>query len=316
MTRTSNVLELPAARLPVAMQTLAELGLDANTWRVLTESIFPGAKTADGILLAVRYCKARGLDPLKRPVHVVPMWSKTAGREIETVWPGIAEVQTTAARTGQWAGMDPPRFGPDRTRTFQGRVKTDKGWDPVEITLTFPEWCEVTVYRLVGGVRCAFTEPVFWEEAYSRSSSRSELPTDMWAKRPRGQLHKCAKAASLRAAFPEEATYTAEEMAGKVIESDAVGLAPHAATPAREPIPTTDTSAAVSLAATAPTTAPDSSDQTSVIDEAVREQVARVVARARAANAWKQAEEYCLARFNGPHLAHALGALRDAQSAA
>jgi phage recombination protein Bet len=316
MTRTSNVLELPAARLPVAMQTLAELGLDANTWRVLTESIFPGAKTADGILLAVRYCKARGLDPLKRPVHVVPMWSKTAGREIETVWPGIAEVQTTAARTGQWAGMDPPRFGPDRTRTFQGRVKTDKGWDPVEITLTFPEWCEVTVYRLVGGVRCAFTEPVFWEEAYSRSSSRSELPTDMWAKRPRGQLHKCAKAASLRAAFPEEATYTAEEMAGKVIESDAVGLAPPTTTPAREPIPKTETSTAVSLAATAPTAAPDSSDQSSVIDEAVREQVARVVARARAANAWKQAEEYCLARFNGPHLAHALGALREAQSAA
>ena len=55
MTRTSNVLELPAARLPVAMQTLAELGLDANTWRVLTESIFPGAKTADGILLGSKH---------------------------------------------------------------------------------------------------------------------------------------------------------------------------------------------------------------------------------------------------------------------
>ena len=315
MTRTSNVLELPAARLPVAMQTLAELGLDANTWRVLTESIFPGAKTADGILLAVRYCKARGLDPLKRPVHVVPMWSKTAGREIETVWPGIAEVQTTAARTGQWAGMDPPRFGPDRTRTFQGRVKTDKGWDPVEITLTFPEWCEVTVYRLVGGVRCAFTEPVFWEEAYSRSSSRSELPTDMWAKRPRGQLHKCAKAASLRAAFPEEATYTAEEMAGKVIESDGVGLTP-AATAAREPVPTPETNPPVAVPVPVPTAPSETVDQTTVIDDAVREQVARVVARARAANAWKQAEEYCLARFNGPHLAHALGALRDAQSAA
>ena len=65
-----------------------------------------------------------------------------------------------------------------------------------------------------------------------------------------------------------------------------------------------------------PLPAPASNDQASVIDEAVREQVARVVARARAANAWKQAEEYCLARFNGPHLAHALGALRDAQSAA
>ncbi len=316
MTRTSNVLELPAARLPVAMQTLAELGLDANTWRVLTESIFPGAKTADGILLAVRYCKARGLDPLKRPVHVVPMWSKTAGREIETVWPGIAEVQTTAARTGQWAGMDPPRFGPDRTRTFQGRVKTDKGWDPAEITLTFPEWCEVTVYRLVGGVRCAFTEPVFWEEAYSRSSSRSELPTDMWAKRPRGQLHKCAKAASLRAAFPEEATYTAEEMAGKVIESDAVGLAPPASAPTREPAPTTEANTPINVQVPVPTAPSETADQTTVIDEAVCEQVARVVARARAASAWKQAEEYCLARFTGPQLAHALGALRDAQSAA
>jgi phage recombination protein Bet len=297
------------------MQTLAELGLDANTWRVLTESIFPGAKTADGILLAVRYCKARGLDPLKRPVHVVPMWSKTAGREIETVWPGIAEVQTTAARTGQWAGMDPPRFGPDRTRTFQGRVKTDKGWDPVEITLTFPEWCEVTVYRLVGGVRCAFTEPVFWEEAYSRSSSRSELPTDMWAKRPRGQLHKCAKAASLRAAFPEEATYTAEEMAGKVIEADGVSLTPPATATVRESASVTDAAAAIAVSTPVPTAPQETPDQDSAMEDAVREQVARVVARARAANAWKQAEEYCLARFNGPHLAHALGALRDAQSA-
>jgi hypothetical protein len=31
---------------------------------------------------------------------------------------------------------------------------------------------------------------------------------------------KCAKAATLRAAFPEEADYTAEEMEGKVIEAD------------------------------------------------------------------------------------------------
>jgi phage recombination protein Bet len=316
MTKTSNVLELPAARLPVAMQTLAELGLDANTWRVLTESIFPGARTADGILLAVRYCKARGLDPLKRPVHVVPMWSKAAGREVETVWPGIAEVQTTAARTGQWAGMDPPRFGPERTRTFQGRVKTDKAWELVEVTLTFPEWCEVTVYRLVGGARCAFTEPVFWEEAYARAGTRSELPTDMWAKRPRGQLHKCAKAASLRAAFPEEATYTAEEMAGKVIEADGVSLTPPPTTAVRESASVTDAAAAVTVSTPVPTAPQETPDQDSAMEDAVREQVARVVARARAANAWKQAEEYCLARFNGPQLTHALGALRDAQSAA
>ena len=55
-----------------------------NTWKVLTESIFPSAKTAEGILLAVRYCQARGLDVLKRPVHVVPMWLEDPGREVET----------------------------------------------------------------------------------------------------------------------------------------------------------------------------------------------------------------------------------------
>jgi len=37
-------------------------------------------------------------------------------------------------------------------------------------------------------------------------------------KRPHGQLHKVAKAASLRAAFPEEGDTTAEEMEGQTIE--------------------------------------------------------------------------------------------------
>ncbi len=72
------------------------------------------------------------------------------------------------------------------------------------------------------GTRCPFSETVFWEETYARVK-KSEMPNEMWQKRPRGQLLKCAKAASLRAAFPEETgDYTAEEMAGKVIEADIV----------------------------------------------------------------------------------------------
>jgi phage recombination protein Bet len=208
-------------RVPISQPALDELGLDVNTWRVLTDSIFPSAKTADGIALAVRYCQARGLDVLKRPVHVVPMWSKAQGREIETVWPGINEVQVTAARTGQYAGIDPPKLGPDVTRTFSGKAKTDGGWSEISVEVIYPEWCEVTVYRLVNGQRWPFTETVFWEETYSRAGGAScEVPTAMWVKRPRGQLIKCAKAAALRAAFPEEGTYVAEEMEGKVIEPE------------------------------------------------------------------------------------------------
>jgi hypothetical protein len=165
-------------RLAASQSALIELGLDLNTWRVLTDSIFPSAKTAEGVLLAVRYCQARGLDVLKRPVHVVPMWSKALGRDIQMIWPGINEVQITAARTGQWAGMDAPDFGPDITRLFQGRDRTESGWEDMSLEVSYPEWAQVRVYRLVGAQRCPFSATVFWEEAYSRAGgSSSEVPT-------------------------------------------------------------------------------------------------------------------------------------------
>jgi len=291
---------LALARIPPPEEARTELGLDLGTWKVLTESIFPSAQTAEGILLAVRYCRARKLDILRRPVHVVPMWSKALGREVETVWPGIAEVQTTAARTGQWAGMDAPRFGPDQTRTFRGRVKRDEGWEEIQLSVTYPAWCEVTVYRgVVQGSRCPFTETVWWDETYSRAGGiRSEVPTDMWVKRPRGQLLKCAKAASLRAAFPEEADYTAEEMAGKVIEADALPLPAESA----EVIEAEDPDAAA--------------DPDAPVPAEVRDQVERLLLRAAKAGAWGQAEEYCRARFAGAALRFALVELRAAEAEA
>jgi phage recombination protein Bet len=291
----------PAARLAICDAVLAELNLDRGTWRVLTESIFPSAKTAEGILLAVRYCQARGLDVLKRPVHVVPMYSRALGREIETVWPGINEVQITAARTGQYAGIDPARFGADVTRVFEGRAKTENGWQDARVELTFPEWAEVTVYRLVEGMRCAFTETVFWEETYARLAG-GEVPTAMWIKRPRGQLLKCAKAASLRAAFPEEAGYTAEEMAGKTVEpEDVVAIRATVAEPAEPEVP-----AAAEAAPEPPAPA---------LDAAFKQKVAKLVERAAGAGAWAQAEDYLHARFTGEQLAYALEALEHAAAA-
>ena len=321
----------PADRPRIPMPAVdAALKLSPSTWKVLTDSIFPSAKTAEGILLAVHYCAARNLDVMKRPVHVVPMWSKALGQEVETVWPGIAEVQTTAARTGLWAGIDPPRFGPLCERTFTGRVKRDGSWQDLEITVAFPEWCEVTVYRLVNGQRCPFTEPVFWLEAYARlGGAYSELPTDMWAKRPRGQLMKCAKAASLRAAFPEEASYTAEEMEGKVIEADTsipvqrgpevvTGAASVNETNAQEPTmeakehaePESGPDQASQRASDTPTPPPDPD----TLDPSMRERIDKVVARAAGNAAWKQAEQYLRARCDGADLTYALATLSKAQT--
>lgn len=303
-----------ACRLPVAPTTLAEIGIDPGTWKVLVESIFPAAKTPEGVTLAVQYCRARGLDVMKRPVHVVPMWSKALNREVETVWPGIAEVQTTAARTGLWAGMDPPKFGPEKTRVFRGTVWRDGRQENGQVEVTYPEWAEFTVYRLVAGTRCPFTEVVFWEETYARSG-KGEMPNDMWQKRTKGQLLKCAKAAALRAAFPEEAgEYTAEEMAGKVIEADGVPV--HAQVSVIDIAP-------VTVATSRPDPEPAQAQAQGIdqamdaaIEEEVRQRVDKLVERSCAAGAWGRAEEYAQAHFTGAHLTYALAELETAKRAA
>ena len=138
------------------------------------------------------------------------------GKNVETVWPAIIEVEVTAYRPKEWAGMDPPVLGPMVTETFRGKRKDRQGWVEAEVEVTFPEYCAVTVYRLVNGARCPFTESVWWKEAYGRVGG-SSLPNDMWAKRPRGQLIKVAKAFRLRATFPEKGEPTSEEMEGRTI---------------------------------------------------------------------------------------------------
>lgn len=190
-----------------------EFGIGPAEWRVLVDAIFPTAKTIEGVVTALAYCRARNLDIMKRPVHVVPMWNSKLGREVETVWPGISELRTTATRTNLYAGKDETQFGPEVLREFSGEVR-GKG---MLVKVTFPAWAQVTVYRLVGGQRCAFVGPkVFWLESYARRG-KSEVPNDMWEKRPFGQLDKCAEAAALRTAFPEEIgnELTAEEMQGR-----------------------------------------------------------------------------------------------------
>ncbi len=161
--------------------------------------------------------------------------------------------------------------------------------------MTFPEWAEVTVYRLVNGVRCAFSETVFWEETYARQG-KADLPNDMWQKRPRGQLLKCAKAASLRAAFPEEAGYTAEEMEGKALEGhapigdaviDAEVVTVHATTPveARTQDPPKEKPVDASPRESETTVQGEpipaaAEERQAMIDETVKTQVAKLIERA------------------------------------
>jgi len=179
---------------------------------VLRSSLYPGAKD-ESIRMALSYCRAAGLDPLQKPVHIVPMWDSKAAAYRDVVMPGIGLYRTQASRTGEAAGVSEPEFGPDVTEVIGGQE------------ITFPSWCRVTVFRLLpNGATAQFTAREFWRENYAVKGGREKsiAPNAMWTKRPYGQLAKCAEAQALRKAFPElGAAPTAEEMEGKVIDGGA-----------------------------------------------------------------------------------------------
>jgi len=205
-----------APRLPWHPAIQERYGVDRGAWRTLTDSVFPAAKTSDAICLAISYCQARKLDVFKKVVHIVPIWDSAKGREIESVWPGIGEVRTTAHRTHLYAGMDVPEFGPMVTKKFKARVKErgSNDWRDEEATVTFPEWCRITVYKMVKDEPRPFPGPkVVWLEYYTKKSRWSELPNEQWTKKSQYMLEKCAEAGALRRAFPEELgdEFTAEE---------------------------------------------------------------------------------------------------------
>lgn len=185
---------------------------DPDLINVLSSSLYPGASTGS-ISMVLSYCRAAGLDPLQKPVHIVPMWDKKAGAMRDVIMPGVGLYRTQASRSNQMAGISEPEFGPMLDEEVGGQ------------RIRYPEWCRVTVRRLMANGHIAeFTAVEYWLENYAVAGGkeRSIAPNAMWTKRPRGQLAKCAEAQALRKAFPEiGAAPTAEEMEGKAIEADA-----------------------------------------------------------------------------------------------
>lgn len=201
----SKAVAVASVNIPALQMNEAEL------LKVLESSIYPGAKL-ESIKLALGYCKSNHLDPMTKPVHIVPMSVKNATKNAyemrDVIMPGIELYRTKAARTGEYAGIAEAIFGED--------VAND-----AETNITYPRWCSVTVYRLVEGKPCPFSSGrVFWKETYSTKGRDSKEPNAMWKKRPYGQIEKCAEAMALRRAFPElGAQPTVEEMEGKSLDA-------------------------------------------------------------------------------------------------
>jgi phage recombination protein Bet len=201
--------EAPQLPAPVARR-----GISEAQWRTLKESLFPGA-ASDSVMMVWDYCKARGLDPLKKPCHIVPMQVKDAKTGDyywrDVVMPGIYEYRTTAAKTGEYLGHSKPEYGPVTEY----------------LAVLAPEWCSLTVYRWnkSANQKCEFPVTVYFREcAATRRDKQTKaiVLNDRWTKAPIQMLTKCTEAAALREAFPDEfgGEPTAEEMEGHREEID------------------------------------------------------------------------------------------------
>ena len=190
--------------LAVQQSEYAVLNMPQSTAiATLKASLYPGASD-ESVINVLEYCRAAKLDPMQRPVHIVPMWDAKTGKTRDTIMPGVNFHLTAAERNG-CAGIGEPEYGPDVTEVLG------------EERITYPAWCKVKVLRMIDGGRIAefvgyerFTECV--------STNKKGTPNAMWKKRPYGMLAKCAMSQALRKGFPSVAgAYTAEEMAGKTI---------------------------------------------------------------------------------------------------
>ena len=203
---------------------------DGDLIQAMESSLYPGANPKS-IALVLTYCRARNLDPMMKPVHIVPMYVKDAlsgkGAMRDVIMPGIYSYRIDAARTNEYVGKSEPEFGPPISTVLNG------------VEITFPEWCKITVYRLKGGKERAFTAKELWLENYATAGRDTAAPNAMWRKRPYGQLSKIAEAQALRMAFPEAVSNqpTDDEMEGKSIEHEATAAISPPAPPPPPPPP-------------------------------------------------------------------------------
>ncbi len=145
------------------------------------------------LALAKAYCDAKGWDIMKKPIAIIGFNGKYQ------IIPTADAVKITASRAG-WAGNDDYIYGPITPVAW-----TDK-WG-TSYSNEVPEWGQVTVYKVIGGVRCAFMGPrVYFKERDARNKN--------WGTQPMAMFNKCILVAALRNAFPEElaGVYIGEEL--------------------------------------------------------------------------------------------------------
>lgn len=132
-------------------------------------------------------CKRQGIHPLDGMLIPIPRTDNGVRRL--TFVTTVDLLRSRAADTGEYAGSD------------DAIIAYSEGGQPESAT--------ITVWRLVQGVRCAFTATARWVEYFP-----GEKQGFMWKQKPHIMVAKCAEALALRKAFPKQLAglYLSEEL--------------------------------------------------------------------------------------------------------
>lgn len=187
-------------------------GWDENQVNILRSQIMPDA-TDDELRYFLNLAKITGLDPFRKQVFAVKRYDSNKRAEVWAYQTSIDGFRSLAEKTGLYAGSDAPTF--------------DEGVSLFECTSQgrqYPSVANVTVWKIVKGVRYPFTGIAAWSE-YAQKTKAGQ-PTRFWQTMPFTMLAKCAEAQALRKAFPQSlgGLYTREEMAQA--DNDQIALEP------------------------------------------------------------------------------------------
>jgi phage recombination protein Bet len=153
----------------------------------------------------VYVCERTGLDPFLNQIYPNWRWNSDLSRnEIVGYQTGIDGLRLTAERSGKYRGQTKPEW-----------CGSDGKWVDVWIP------SEPPVAARIGVMKEGFSEPTYavakWDSYVPKMKSQKTgefFIGPMWKKMPDNQLVKCAEAAALRKAFPQETMglYVKEEM--------------------------------------------------------------------------------------------------------
>lgn len=177
---------------------------------LITAGIVPKDTPRSQIVIFAHVCAEKGISPFSKEIYLVGYGSKYS------IITGIDGFRKIAARTGQLAGSDDPKFD----LMPNGTYKTAASFAQKEL----PNTCTITIYRMISGVRCPFAHTVKFSEFSSGQQK--------WVSMPFQMIAKVAEAFAIRKGFGDATSgINVEEEAAAIMDAQSISIEPKGLTP-------------------------------------------------------------------------------------